>query len=265
MDRRRWRILAWSTRAALVALVSGGVIAGLAVGDNVSASIVEPVKSQDLPPYKVGLSGSVLNLAVAKSLASTNARREGRIDREAANMVFLENVSFDRSAGGVIARGSIIDLAGPRRLNTIIDAFDAEKNYLLSSSSSVDTKKGSTSFSASLNDQDEFQTFAVRFLDANMEEVILRTQDNPNPNVPPLLVEDPVRAKDMDEVSRRLIALGYASNPAGLKEEAVITAVVKRFRRDHKLGGNHGVSIGDLLALREVSSVGGNHADLSDY
>lgn len=265
MDRRRWRILAWSTRVALFALVAGGVIAGLAVGNNVSASIVEPVKSQELPPYKVSLSGSALNLSVAKSLASINARREGRMDREAANMVFLENVSFERSAGGVVARGSIIDLAGPRRLNTVIDAFGDDKAYILSSSSSVDTKKGSTSFSASLTDQDEFQTFAVRFLDANMEEVILRTQDNPNPNVPPLLLEDPLRAKDMDEVARRLISLGYAANPAGLKEEAVISAVTKRFRRDHKLAGAHGVSIGDLLALREVSSVGGLQADLSDY
>lgn len=265
MDRRRWRILAWSTRAALFALVAGGVIAGLAIGDSVSASIVEPMKSQELPPYKIGISGTALNLAVAKALASANARREGQIDREAANMVFLENVSFERSAGGVVARGSIIDLGGPRRLNVVIDAFDADKTYLSSSSSSVDTKKGSTSFSASLTDQDEFQTFAVRFLDANMEEVILRTQDNPNPNVPPLLLDDPLRAKDFDEISRRLISLGYASNPAGLKEEAVISAVVKRFRRDHKLAGSHGVSIGDLLALREVSSVAGNQADLSDY
>ena len=201
-----------------------------------------------------------------EALASINVQRESRRDGDQAKVIFLERVSFERSAGGVVARGSVMDLGAPRKVNAVVDAFDGGRGYLASASSPLATSSGSTPFSVFLQDRDDYQSFSVRFLDERMEEIVMRSSDTPLRKLPPLLMDDPVHAADMGEVASRLVALGYAAKTGPVRDEIVAGALVSRFRADAGISGPEGVTIGDLLALR---AVGGSNpsptTDLAGY
>ena len=249
----------------MLLVVAGSCWWGWSAAAAVSSDLKTVEERSDVTPYAAGVSGPGLQSRVMQDLGRLNAERSARRERSGTRVIYLEKVSFERSAGGVVARGSVVDFAGPRTVNAVIDAFDASKAYVTSSMSSVQTGEGSTSFSVMLTDQDSFETFSVRFLDERMEEVVMRSADMPSPKVPPILLEDAVRASDLDEVASRLVSLGYAAKESALREEAVSTAIVSRFRSDHGLSGPVGVTVGDLLALRAVNSRAPRTADLTAY
>lgn len=258
--------MAWFFRFLMLAVVSAGCISGWSVGGLVAKDLTTASPSPDeRRPGARASSGPALSAKVTQALGVLNAEREARKDSAGARTVYLEKVSFERSAGGVVARGSISDWGAPRKLSVVIDAFDESKVYMTSASSPLQTAAGSTSFSVSLDDQDEFQSFSVRFLDEGMEEVVMRSADTPAKKIPPLLSDDPLHTADLGEVAERLVLLGYAEKPQPVRDEIVASALVRRFRLDYGLSGPSGVTIGDLLALRQASSPVAKLADIAGY
>lgn len=259
--------MAWFLRFILLAIVAAGCISGWMAGGMVTPDMKLSASSDpfdDVKPIK-GAGGAPLIADVQSSLSRINAQRDARKDGSTSRTVYLEKVSFERSAGGVVARGSVADWAAPRTLKIVIDAFDAGKNYMASGSSSLSTTPGSSTFSVSLEDQDEFQSFSVRFLDEDMQEVVMRSAQTPVKKAPPLLIDDPLHSSDLSEVAERLVLLGYAEKAGPVRDEIVASALVARFRADYGLSGPQGVTVGDLLALREISGPAKKAADLIDY
>jgi len=260
-------MVSWILRALMLACVVASLAVGWNVGARVSADVADDAVSAPAgaAPYRVSVSGAKMMEGVASGLAVANASRESRVHADQARTAVLERVDFERSAGGVVARGVVTDLGGPRRLYVIIDAFGADKAYISSGSSSVDTQSSSTPFSVSMTDDDRFASFAVRFLDAGMTEVQMRTPDAPKASLPPLLADDMLHSGDLPEIVERLVSLGYAESAQRVVGDAATLALVQRFRRDHMLDGPGVVTIGDLLAVRSVTPNVKPRADLSRY
>jgi hypothetical protein len=250
----------------MVLIVAAGCFAGWSAGGMVASdlSAANAAKPDERQASRASITGPALSSRVTQDLASLNAQRESRRDGD-VKAVFLEKVSFERSAGGVVARGSVLDMGGPRALNAVIDAFDGERNYLSSASSPVQSTGSSTSFSVSMPDDDRYQSFSVRFLDASMQEVVMRSADMPLRKVAPVLADDPLHAADMGEVARRLATIGYAAKASSARDENVAAFLVSQFRQDNGLSGPPVVTIGDLLALRAASGVMDGQADLGAY
>lgn len=260
-------MISWIVRALMLLSVIAFMAVGWHVGASVALDVAKDAASQPSgsSPYSVTVSGPKLMEGVGTALSVANAAREARIDADQARVIVLERVDFERSAGGVVARGSVTDLAGPRRLYVVIDAFDENRTYLSSGSSFVDTQASSTSFSVSMGDDDKFASFAVRFLDSGMSEIETRTGAAGKSSLPPLLADDMLHSGDMPEVVERLVSLGYAESSQKVVGDAAALFLVSRFRRDHMLDGPGIVTIGDLLALRTVSPGIPARADLSRY
>jgi len=259
--------MAWIIRFVLLALVVAAGIVGWSAGGALASDLeVSSLVAGDADGEKVTKlsTGPALQSRIVQDLSVINAQRESRRDGD-VRAVFLEKVSFERSAGGVVARGSILDLGAPRAVNVVIDAFDGSRNYLSSASSPVQSSATSTPFTVSMMDEDRFQSFSVRFLDAGMEEIVMRSADTPIRKVPPVLVDDPLHAADLSEVAERLVMLGYAAKAQPVRDEIVAAALVSRFRKDYGLGGQSGVTVGDLVALRIVSGPSKSRADLGAY
>lgn len=260
-------MIAWLVRGLLVACVAASVGTGWNEGASVASDVVDDALAapSTAAPYRLTLSGASLLERVRAEIAVANAAREARLHADRARMAVLERVDFERSAGGVVARGSMTDLGGPRRLYVVIDAFDADRTYVASGTSSVDTLASSSPFSVSMTDDDRFSSFAVRFLDDGMSEIETRTPDAPRLTLPPLLADDMLHSGDMPEVVSRLAALGYAPSIQKVVGDAATFALVRRFRADHALDGPGVVTVGDLAALRLVSPSAPRSADLSLY
>lgn len=258
--------MAWFFRAVMVLIVAAGCFAGWSAGGMVASDLgaANAAKSDERQAPRGSITGPALSSRVTQDLASLNAQRESRRDGD-VKAVFLEKVSFERSAGGVVARGSVLDMGGPRALNAVIDTFDGARNYLSSASSPLQSTASSTAFSVSMADDDRYQSFSVRFLDASMQEVVMRSADMPLRKVAPVLADDPLHAADMGEVSRRLAALGYVAKASSARDENVAAFLISQFRQDNGLSGPPVVTIGDLLALRAASGVMDGQADLGAY
>lgn len=257
-------MIGWVFRFLLLVVFCSTLFAGWSAGKVVAEdiSLDDNLSEKDI---ELPVSGLSLQRDVAQDLSKINLVRESRKDLSLNRSVFLEKVSFERSAGGVIAKGSVLDFFSPRNLVVVIDAFDGNKSYIGSGSSNVSTINSSVPFSVSMDDKDEYQTFAVRFLDQNMEEIITRTGSNERPKVPPLLIDDPIRPSDMGEIAKRLVVLGFAKKEQPLRDEIISSALIKKFRRATETSGPQGVTIGDLIALRRVTPGIASTTDLSDY
>lgn len=260
-------VMSWLFRFLMMAVVAAGCMAGWSTGALVARDmkVLDSAKADDGRPGAHSSSGPALSAKVSQALGALNAEREARKDSSGSRTVYLERVSFERSAGGVVARGSVSDWGFPRHLNVVIDAFDGAGNYVSSSSSGLDTVQGSTQFSVSMDDQDAFQRFSVRFLDAGMEEVVMRSADTPARKIPPLLADDPLQPADLGEVADRMVLLGYAEKAQPVRDEIVASALIRRFRLDYGISGPPGITIGDLLALRQVSPPVARLSDLAGY
>lgn len=260
-------MIGWIFRALMLVSVIVSLAIGWHAGARVSSDVMDDgvESSSESAPYSVSISGANLLESVSSGLTVANTAREARIDSDKARTAVLERVDFERSAGGVVARGVITDLGGPRRLYVVIDAFDASRAYMSSGSSSVDTQASSTPFSVSMTDQDAFSSFAVRFLDAGMTEIDVRTTQSENLSLPPLLTDDMLHSGDFPEVVERLVSIGYAESAQKVVGDAAVLSLIERFRRDHMIHGPNVVTIGDLIALRAVSPSVDLRADLSQY
>jgi hypothetical protein len=257
-------MIGWIFRSLLLVVLCSTWITGWSAGKLVAQDIsLEDVISEK--EIEVPVSGISLQRDVAQDLAKINLVRESRKDSSLGRSVFLEKVSFERVAGGVIAKGTVLDLFPSRNLVVVLDGFDANKNYIGSGSSTISTLASSMPFSVSMDDKDEYQSFAVRFLDQNMEEIITRTGSSERPKVPPLLIDDPIRPSDMSEVAKRLVILGFAKKEQPLRDEIISSALIKHFRRTTETTGPQGVTIGDLIALRRATPGIAPITDLSDY
>lgn len=258
-------VMAWFFRILMIFVVIASCVAGWHAGGAVTLDLQasDDEDQVDMMSSKP-MSSLSIESKIAEELNTINGRREASKDKFASKTVFLEKVSYERSAGAVVARGSLSDWGNPRSLVVVIDAFDENGTYVRSSSSNVSTRDGSTSFSVSIVDDDVFQKFAVRFLDQNMEDVVMRSFADER-KIPPLLLDDPVHSSDLVEVAKRLVLLGYAKDVKPLKDEIVAAAIISRFRADYGLKGPGGVTIGDLLALRLVSPPVAQSVDLSTY
>lgn len=259
--------MAWFIRFMMLAVVIGACAAGWSAAGMVTGSVAisdgDRVSRERNPSSVVG---PALQSRMNEALGSINAQRDTRKDAGLGRVIFLERVSFERSAGGVVARGSIVDFGQPRRVSAVVDAFDGTRGYLQSASSVITTSQGSIPFSVFMEDRDDFQSFSVRFLDEKMEEIVMRSADAPVRKVPPLLMDDPVHAADMGEVASRLVSLGYAEKAGPVRDEIVAAALIDRFRADVGISGPSGVTIGDLLALRIAGGPAPDSvADLSGY
>lgn len=259
--------MSWFFRFLMLVIVAAGCLAGWSAGGVVARdlTVASSAPESDQRSAQRASSGPVLSSRIAQSLATVNAERESRKDSSGGKTVYLEKVSFERSAGGVIARGTVADWGAPRSLNVVIDAFDGARTYLQSASAAIQTVQGSTAFSVSLDDDDAYQSFSVRFLDERMEEVVMRSADTPARKVPPLLMDDPLQPADLGEAAERLVLLGYADKAQPLRDEIVASALIRRFRADHGLDGPSGITIGDLIALRLSSPPVTRLADLAGY
>lgn len=246
----------------LAIAVGGGAWLGVVVGTGIG---VGGGAADRGPPYDIVLSGKRLEDAMGRELQAVNAQRAARHDRKLAKDVMVEYATFERSAGGVVTRGSIHDLGAPRTLRVVIDAFDASRTYRGSGASVVTTGPGSTPFSAEMTDADDYESFGVRFLDGNVEVPKL-SRDDPMPGEPPLLMDDLVFPVDDGELEQRLATLGYVQQAQDIITDVALLGVLVRFRRDHGISGPAAVTIGDLLALRAVStSQTTSGVDLSSY
>lgn len=257
--------MSWIIRSLMLLMVLAACVAGWSAGGTVTKDLTLDDQSSSGSRSPSSVVGPALQARVSEALAVVNARRESRKDGSEGNIVFLERVSFERSAGGVVARGSVQDLGAPRTINAVVDAFDGTRAYLASASSPVSTTSGSTAFSVFLQDSDAYQSFSVRFLNASMEEIVMRSSDTPAKKVAPLLVDDPLHAFDMAEVADRLVSLGYAEKAQPVRDEIVAAALIGRFRKDVGFDGPSGVTVGDLLALRVAGGSSSRQADLADY
>lgn len=257
--------MAWIIRFVMLAGVVSVCVLGWSAGGTVTDDLTLNNSSTSSSRSVPSATGPALQARISESLSTVNMRRESRKDGSQSKVVFLERVSFERSAGGVVARGSLLDLGGPRTLNAVVDAFDGSRAYLASASSPVGSTAVSTPFSVFLQDNDGYQSFSIRFLDSKMEELVMRSADTPIKKVAPLLADDPLHASDMAEVADRLVSLGYASKGQAVRDEVVASALIDRFRKDAGLNGPPGVTIGDLLALRASGGSASHTADLADY
>lgn len=263
MRNRRGVLRRLAVLLMLVAASSGlGVFVGLSVGTGID---LRSGTHERVAPYDIRLSGSRLEEDMGRQLAAVNAQRAARHDHTIAKDVLVEYVTFERSAGGVVTRGSLRDLGAPRTLRVVIDAFDSLRNYRASGASAIVTGPGSTQFSAEMADADDYESFGVRFLDGDVE-VRKLSKDDPLPGEPPLLMDDLVMVADDGELAQRLASLGYVQDAQDVVNDVVLLAVLQRFRHDHGITGPSAVTIGDLLALRAVStSVSTSGVDLSAY
>lgn len=158
------------------------------------------------------------------------------------------------------------DPSGPRPLSAVVDAYDADRGYLVSSSAPVTTSDGvSTTFSVVLDDQDAFASFSVRFLNADMDELPVSTGEPAMTSVAPLLADDALHPADFPELGERLALLGYLQDRGATLGGAVALEVVIRFRRDHGMRGVARVTLADLLALRATAPAVRRTTDLSAY
>lgn len=259
-------MMAWLVRFLMFVFVAVAAAGGWFASSGVASALsLDIPSSADRAPYRVVVSGNSLESRVVQALAVVNTERSARREHGQAHVLILEKVSFERSAGGVVARGSVKDLGGPRSVNAVVDAFDAQRGYIASGSSKVTTTDGSTPFSVFLTDDDRFESFAVRFLNDGMEEMVTRTTDSASTKTRPLLVDDALLPADIPELAARLAELGYVDQVAEIKDDVIALAVVQRFRKDHAIAGPQVVTVGDLLALREVAPAAPLRIDMAAY
>lgn len=255
--------MGWVARGVIGASLTGSIGGGFLVGKLLPIDLAQ-AQTVQAAPYDVGVSGPALGGLVADSLVSANVERAARRNRQASRVLVLEKVTYERSAGGVVARGVLNDPAAPRSLRVVIDAYGAYGRYLASGASSVTSAKGAAAFSVAMRDEDTYETFNVRFLEGEAE-VPQRLASEAVGELPAIVADTPLFACDLPEVAERLVSLGYAPEDQLLQVEAAILVVAKRFRRDHDLSGPETVTVGDLLALRLTPSRARFHADLGDY
>lgn len=257
--------MSWLFRFIMLSVVAAAAAGGWIVSGGLASNLAIDTVDARKAPYSVRVSGGTLSSRVAQALSVINAERGARREHGRTKVLILERVAFERSAGGVVARGVVNDLGAPRDVSAVIDAFDGSRGYLASGSSPLATKAGSTPFSVFLADDDRFESFSIRFLDQGMQEILTRTTEATSSRTPPLLMDDVIRPSDVTEVAVRLALLGYVSSASEVRDDIAALAVVDRFRRDHGIDGPRALSVGDLLALREVSPPSTKTVDLSSY
>lgn len=218
-------------------------------------------QQQKGPPYAIKLSGAALAGRVATELTAVNAERLARLHGMSGDAVAVEDVHYERNAGTVHANGRIRDLGDSRSVLAVMDAYDDDRNYLVSVSSSVSTVKGvPVEFALTMPDRVDLATLSFRVLRQDKSEIMSLTSKDLDQRQAALdgravlLMDDAVEPADLPEAVERLRHIDYLPESAASVGEPGLLVVFNRFRKDHGLPPTKLVDIGTFLAIRVVTS-----------
>ena len=197
-------------------------------------------------PYSVSTKGEVLaSRAAAQLNADLNVETRARAANFTRRMV-LNSVVFNRLQGVVTASGSLADGMGPRAVSIILDAYSADGSYLGSSKAQGMSSPASLAFQVSMTDNDLFDRFVVRVLDASGSEIKLGTARDINEELTTLSMQTPLIPSDFRVLADMLRSLHYITGQR-YPEPVEMVSLVRRFRGDHDLAiPDPRVTLGDL-------------------
>lgn len=200
-------------------------------------------------PYPVSIKGEQLASRASAQL-NVDLDRETRSRAASFNRrMVLNSVVFNRFQGVVIASGSLADGMGPRAVSIILDAYGSDGSYLSSSKAQGMSSPSSLAFQVQMTDNDLFDRFVVRVLDAAGSEIKLGTAVNLKEELTTLSMQTPLIPSDFRVLADLLRSLHYITGQ-GYPEPVAMVSLVRRFRGDHGLDiPDPRITLGDLYMV----------------
>lgn len=200
-------------------------------------------------PYAVIVKEEAL-VSQASSQLNADLERETRAREANFNRrMVLNSVVFNRFQGVVMATGSLADGMGPRAVSIILDAYGEDGSYLGSSKAQGVSSPAISNFQVAMTDNDLFDRFVVRVLDASGSEIKLGAVGEVSEELTTLSMQTPLIPSDFRVLADLLRSLHYIQRN-GYPEPVEIVSLIRRFRSDHGLLiPDPRVTLGDLYMV----------------
>lgn len=217
--------------------------------------------SMETPEVEEGAASS-LAVEASQALASESAVALQLLQKKSQRKLILEEASFARGNGIVLARGAFWDAGGPREIRMFVDAYGSGSLPIASFPFDFTSNGQRQPIEVKVRDYPSFKKFSFRFT----HDGVALDVASPNDAGPKLSGVSPQAMlfhSDYGELRELLTRKGYIEDES-FEPEAMLGAV-RRFRAEEGLPGPGFVTLGDLFALRIVNNVEGGATSLEPY